>query len=360
MCTDDLERLIDKAAEAGEFSGVVAVNLGGSRVEGNDADGGRRGGARRICRAYGYAERNGRVPNRPDTRFAVASGTKLLTALAIGVLMERGELEPDSRVKDLVSFDLPGFDDEITIHHLLTHTSGIFDYYDEELVDDFDNYFVDIPWYRLTTPRDYLPLFQNEGMKFPPGARFSYSNGGYILLGIVVEELTGGHFREFVAEAVFGPADMGDSGFFALNELPERTAVGYMPKADGGFRTNVYNLPIIGASDGGAFLTAADCERLWKAFFDGRIVTPETRDRFLIPRVEVHDTVDYGYGLYIWKSLGVPAYFFSGSDAGVGFDSRHFPRSGVTVTILSNVTDGEVAMRKALLFENLAMTGALG
>jgi hypothetical protein len=89
-------------------------------------------------------------------------------------------------------------------------------------------------------------------------------------------------------------------------------------------------------------------------------VRPETRDRFLTPRVETDGTVDYGYGIYIWKSVGVPAYFVAGSDAGVGFDSRHFPEAGVTITILSNISDGEESMRRMLLFENLAATGALG
>jgi CubicO group peptidase (beta-lactamase class C family) len=357
MRTKTLVDLIDRTAAESGFSGVVHVAQSGSAAGGED--GGGSDGPDRVTRAYGYAERSNRVPNRPDTRFGIASGTKLLTALALGILMDRGELAPESRVKDLVSFELPGFAHEVTIHHLLTHTSGIFDYYDEELVEDFDNYFVDIPWNFLTTPRDYLPLFQHEGMKFAPGERFSYSNGGYILLGIVIEEVTGGLYREFVTKEVFGPAGMDDSGFFALNELPERTAVGYMPKEDGGFRTNVYNLPIIGASDGGAFLTAADSERLWTTFFEGGIVTPTTREAFLTPWSRVHETVDYGYGIYIWKGPGVPAYFFSGSDAGVGFDSRHFPETGVTITILSNITDGEAAMRKVLLFEQLEATDAI-
>lgn len=347
----DLTDLLDRAADDAGFSGVISVRRRRKRAQSQPPQA--------VTRAYGYAERTNRVPNTSDTRFGIASGTKFLTALAIGVLVDRGEIRFQTPVKEVLSFDLPKFADEITIHHLLTHTSGIFDYYDEELVEDFDNFFVDMPWYALTTPRDYLPLFQNEGMKFAPGERFSYSNGGYILLGIIIEELTGRLYRDFVAEVVFEPAGMGDSGFFPLNELPERTAVGYMPKEDGGYRTNVYNLPKIGASDGGAFLTAADTERLWSSFLAGGILHPATRDVFLTPRVEIHETVDYGYGVYIWKSHAPAAYFITGSDAGVGFDSRHFPETGVTVTIMSNVTDGESAMRKAIVFENLSATGAI-
>jgi len=168
-----LSAATDALARETSFSGVISVT----------------GGDGPFVAAYGLADRPNRLANTPCTRFGIASGTKLLTALTIGTLVEQGAFSVDTRVKELLSFDLPRFDDAITVEHLLTHTSGIFDYYDESLVSDFDNFFVAIPWYDLTTPRDYLPLFQNEGMKFAPGERFSYSNGGYILLGIVV----GGH-----------------------------------------------------------------------------------------------------------------------------------------------------------------------
>jgi CubicO group peptidase (beta-lactamase class C family) len=324
--------VIEATAASSRFSGVVSVTTP-EEV---------------LVRAYGYAERSNRVPNRRDTRFGTASGTKFLTALAVGVLMDRGALTLDSRVKELVSFDLPRFSDHITIEHLLTHTSGIFDYYDESLVTDFDNYYVSIPWNFLTTPRDYLPLFQHEGMKFQPGTRFSYSNGGYILLGIVIEEVTRRLYREVVKDLVLDPAGMGDSGFFALNQLPERTAVGYMELPDGTVQTNVYNLPRIGASDGGAFSTAADMEKLWHAFFADQLVSAETRKLFTTPRATIGSGVAYGRGLYMWTDRKTPTFFIVGGDAGVGFDSRHIPQAGVTITIMANRTDGEEEMRRSI------------
>ncbi len=335
MKVNALAEVIEATAASARFSGVISVTTPDES----------------LVRAFGYAERANRVPNRRDTRFGTASGTKFLTALAVGVLMDRGAFALDSKVKQLVSFDLPNFVDHITIDHLLTHTSGVFDYYDESLVTDFDNYYVSIPWNFLTTPREYLPLFQHEEMKFEPGTRFSYSNGGYILLGIVIEEVTRRLFRDVVEELVFEPAGVKDSGFFALNQLPERTAVGYMERADGTVQTNVYNLPRIGASDGGAFSTAQDIEKLWHAFFADRIVSADTRSAFTTPRATVNAAVSYGRGLYIWTDRGTPAYFIVGGDAGVGFDSRHFPEAGVTITIMANRTDGEEEMRKAIYAE---------
>jgi len=209
---------------------------------------------------------------------------------------------------------------------------------------------VAIPWYDLTTPRDYLPLFQNEGMKFAPGERFSYSNGGYILLGIVVEEVTGRLFREVVTDSVLAPAAMTDSGFFALNQLPERTAVGYMDLPGGGWQTNVYNLPRIGASDGGMFTTARDMDLLWRALAANRIMGSELTREFTRPRIELGNGVSYGYGIYRWDRADEPVWFAVGSDAGVGFDSRYFAARGVTVSILSNRSEGEAQMRK-LVYE---------
>lgn len=329
----DSEARLDALAAEHAFSGVVSVSCAG----------------RTVVRAYGEADRANGLPNAPDTRFGIASGTKFITALAVGALVDQGRLALDTRVRDVIRTDLPGVSREVTIAHLLGHTSGVFDYYDEELVEDFDNYHVSIPWSFLATPRDYLPLFEGGRMKFAPGERFSYSNGGYILLGIAVEDVTGMLFRDFAAQNVLAPACMDDSGFFALNRLPGRTAIGYMDHPDGGWRTNVYNLPIIGASDGGLFATAADIERLWRAFFADAIVARRTREAFVKPRSTLTDRVSYGYGLYVWTELDEPAYFITGSDAGVGFDSRHVPGRQATVTIMSNETDGEEAMRRALL-----------
>lgn len=335
MAVADGEAWMDAVAAEHAFSGVVSVT----------------GAGRTVVRAYGEADRANGLPNAPDTRFAVASGTKFITALAVGALIDEGRLALDSRVRDVVRSDLPEVSPDVTIAHLLGHTSGVYDYYDEELVEDFDNYHVSIPWSFLETPRDYLPLFRGGRMKFAPGERFSYSNGGYILLGVIIEEVTGMLFREFAAKNVLAPACMDESGFFALDRLPGRTAIGYMDHPDGGWRTNVYNLPVIGASDGGMFATAGDIERLWRAFFADAIVSRATREAFVKPRSTLSKGVSYGYGIYIWTELDEPAYFITGSDAGVGFDSRHLPARGLTVTILSNETDGEETLRAALLGE---------
>jgi CubicO group peptidase (beta-lactamase class C family) len=171
-----LERILNASIEEQAFSGVISIRQKGHVL---------------YARAAGYADRSNKIKNLLETRFGIASGTKFFTALAIGKLIEAQKLSFSTLLKDCITLDFPRYSQEITIRHLLTHTSGIPDYYDEDKIEDFDNFTLSIPWYALRGPKDYLAVFPKEAMKFAPGERFSYSNGGYILLGVVIEELTG-------------------------------------------------------------------------------------------------------------------------------------------------------------------------
>lgn len=217
---------LDASVETHAFSGVVSIRLHGQPL---------------YERAAGCADRSNKIANSLDTRFGIASGTKFLTALAIGKLVAAQKLSLSTRLQDCLVLDFPQYSPEITIRHLLTHTSGIPDYFDEEKVADFEHFFVSRPWYELKGPKDYLAVFPDEPMKFPPGSRFSYSNGGYILLGVVIEEVTGLPYQRYVEQAIFQAIGMKRSGYFAFNQLPEQTALGYIEEA-GGWRTNIYNL----------------------------------------------------------------------------------------------------------------------
>lgn len=294
-------------------------------------------------RAAGLADRSNQIPNTLDTRFGIASGTKFFTALAVGTLIAAQKLSFSTLLKDCLPLDFPRYSPEITIRHLLTHTSGIPDYYDEEQVSDFDHFTVSRPWYELKGPRDYLAVFPDEPMKFPPGSRFSYSNGGYILLGIVIEEVTGQKYQDYVDQAVFKPSGMHRSGYFAFDRLPERTAHGYIEE-EGGWRTNIYNLPMVGASDGGAYTTAEDMATLWKAFWGNAILPKELVDAYAAPYVkaEAEGAHTYsGHGLWIIDDApGLPEVYITGCDAGVSFRSSVKQDTGLQVTVLSNTTRG--------------------
>ncbi len=327
--TQTLIDRIEQVARETDFSGVVSIFQDDSPL---------------YEQAFGYRDIPNQAPNSPGTRFGIASGTKFFTALGIGRLIDQDRLHLETQVGEL-SPDYAGFiDPRATIRHLLTHTSGIYDYFDEEIEQDFDNFFVSIPWYRLETPSDYWPLFEGQAAKFEPGERFSYSNGGYVFLGMLIEKITGQRFRDFMQEQVFLAAGMTKTGFYALNNLPANTAQGYLADRQ---TTNIYNLPIRGGGDGGLFTTAADLRSFWRNLFSNRILSPERTAVFL--QTHAHFDEKTGYGCGVYKRLDDSLFSIVGGDAGVGFDSRYFVGQKISASILSNLTNGEEDVREAAM-----------
>ena len=320
---------IEQVACETDFSGIVSIFQADSPL---------------YEQAFGYRDVPNQAPNSPATRFGIASGTKFSTALGIGRLIDQGLLELETQVGELSPDYVEFIDPRATIQHLLTHTSGIYDYYDEEIEQDFDDFFVSIPWYRLETPSDYWPLFEGQAAKFEPGKRFSYSNGGYVFLGLLIEKITGQLFREFMLEQVFQVAHMPQTGFYALNNLPANTALGYL---EDHHTTNIYNLPIRGGGDGGLFTTAADLRSFWQYLFSNRILSPELTAVFLQTHERFDDQTGYGCGLY--KRLDDSLFAIVGGDAGVGFDSRYFVHQKIIASILSNTTNGEEDLREVVM-----------
>jgi CubicO group peptidase (beta-lactamase class C family) len=333
---DKLILKIRDGAKETSFTGVVSIYDNKNNV---------------YSEAFGYADIAGKRKNNIKTKFAIASGTKFFTALGIGALIDAGKLSLDSTVNDIFHRDFMYIDSKATIAQLLTHSSGIYDYYDEDWNIDSEQFSVDIPWYKLETPSDYLPLFENKKPKYLRGGRFSYSNGGFILLGVIIEHITGQLYRDYINERVFSPAGMADSGYYAFNRLPENTACGYKKSRNGIHETNIYNLPVRGGSDGGAYTTAGDLFKFWEAVFNNKILSKKLTKAFLTPHVIVDEPVEYGYGIYISKYSGNDMYFIVGGDAGVGFDSRYIPEKDLQITIISNTTDGEEKIRDVIYSE---------
>ena len=313
---------LDSVAAESAFSGVVRVDRGDDVV---------------IECAYGLAHRGVGLPNTVDTRFAIASGAKGLTALTVVSLVEDGALELDTRARALLDSDLPLVGDDVTVEHLLAHRSGIGDYLDEDAPGKVTDYVLPVAVHGLATTEDYLVVLDGHPPKFRPGERFSYCNGGYVLLALLAERASGVPFHELVAERVCEPVGMVDTAFLRSDELPARTAVGYL--AAEGLRSNLLHLPVRGSGDGGIYSTAADVRLLWQAFFAGRIVSEEWVREMTRARSEAPE---HGrrYGLGFWLHSTTDTVLLEGYDAGVSFRSLHAPSSDATCTVLSNWTDG--------------------
>lgn len=316
----ELVMQIEQAAIETEFSGVISIFRGSRTV---------------FNRAFGYRDIKNGLLNTTDTIFGIASGTKIFTALGIGVLIDRGLITLDTTVTEIDHAYTGYIDEKATIQHLLTHTSGIYDYYDEEIEQDYDHFTVEIPWSALETPSDYYPLFEDKTMKYRPGERYSYSNGGYIFLGMLIEKLSGMLYRDFIREQVLLRAGMSRSGFYAFTDLPENTANGYLENRR---TTNIYQLPLRGGGDGGMYATSQDLRAFWQAFLSSEILSPGLTASFLSTYVTLNERMGYGCGLY--KRLDDSLYAIMGVDAGVGFDSRHFVQPALTINMLSNITAG--------------------
>lgn len=313
---------LDQAAAQETFSGVVTVDVGEHRT---------------FERCYGFAHRGYEVPMTPDTQFAIASGSKSFTALAVMRLVEEGTIRLDQHVREILGADLPLIDDAVTIEQLLEHSSGIGDYIDEDGDWDAADYVLAVPPHTLDSAEAFIPAVDGIPQKFTPGTGFSYCNGGYIVLAIILERVTGKVFHEIVLDEVFAPAGMTSSGYLRMDALPGTAATGYV--AEEGDETNTLRLPILGNGDGGAFSTARDLHQFWRAFFAGAIVRDTTVQEMTRPR---HDWPDEGlrYGLGFSLHADGPAVILEGYDAGVSMRSTHDPATGTTVSVLGNSSEG--------------------
>lgn len=328
------KQLIEGAQKESQFSGSIQVKNKDSLLG--------------EC-SFGYANRSEQLLNTIDTRFGIASGCKIFTAVAISQLVEAGKLAYDQKLKESLFYSFPKFDESITIHHLLTHTSGIPDYFDEEVMDDFEELWIEKPMYHIRKLEDFLPLFQEGKMKFTPGEQFHYNNAGYILLGLIVEVVSGLSFQQYVEKNIFERAGMKDSGYFTMDRLPANTALGYIDYEDGTWKTNIYSLPVIGGADGGAFTTVKDMLHFWDALLANQLLEEQTTATLLQPYVQEQGDDYYGYGVWIKKDgNNISKYHVMGYDPGVSFHSAYYPAQQITLAICSNKSKGAFAMLKAM------------
>ena len=259
---------LDKRSRADQFSGVVLVAEGEQVV---------------LHEARGLASQEYAAANQVDTRFNLGSINKIFTRVAIGQLAERGRLSlEDTIVKFLPSYPNREAAGKVTVRQLLDMTSGIGDF--------FGNKYEDTPKNRIRTLEDYLPLFASAPLLFAPGSQRRYSNGGYVVLGLIVEKATGQSYYDYVREHITVPAGMTATGCFDADVPLEHVASGYTRNWDDAEhekeprRNNMYTRPARGSSAGGGYSTALDLFRFSRALRAGTLLGPLGKEWFAGPQ----------------------------------------------------------------------------
>jgi CubicO group peptidase (beta-lactamase class C family) len=303
----------------------------------------------------GLADRAAGTPVTPGTRFQTASVSKMLTAAAVLDQVAQGKVTVATPVVEVVPADHRprSLSADVTVHHLLCHTSGIADYFEEDdslpnAGTDYGTLWQAIPPAQVERPADFLPLYGDLPAYCPPGKLWRYSNAGYVLLGELLEQLTGRTCAEVIEERVLRPAGMVDSGFDRSDEPRPGSAVHYLPSG----RTNVHSVPVVGGGDGGCVCTAADLVRFCRALADGTLLGDLTQ--VATQRLAtIEDDWSYGYGLMIYPD---GRWGHGGGDPGVSAVVNHWPQRDLTVVALCNVEETEdlnpaIELRNAVLAE---------
>lgn len=313
----ELDACVQKLAHADAFSGVVLVAIGDEVI---------------FTTAIGEANRNDHVPNKLETRFNLGSINKMFTAVAIVQLAERGRL----RLCDPVANHLddgwlaPPVADRITLEHLLTHTSGLGNYFNDRFMKSSRELYRKV--------NDYKVLIVDDRPAFEPGSDWSYSNNGYMLLGAVIERVAGQDYFEYIRRNIYQPAGMTRSDCYALDAVIEDVALGYSRVSSPTgviWVNNLFKHVIKGGPAGGGFATAGDLLRFSRALRSGALLGREWVTELWQPRPALHST-RYGYGFQLDGTPTDRIVGHGGSFPGISTTLEiHLDRDS-TVVVLSN------------------------
>ena len=253
-------------------------------------------------KAYGYANLADEIPNTTETKFATASAGKVFVSVAILQLIENGKLRFNNKIGDLLDFNLNAIDPGITIEELFTHTSGISDYFDESIMDNYESLWRDYPNYKIRTSSDLLPLFLDKPMMYQRGERFQYNNTGYVVLGLIIEKITHKPFDLFLKESIFSVCGMNNTGYYELDRLSAQCANSYIfDHKRNEYYTNIYSVDAKGTGAGGAFTTLCDIGRFWEALLQNRLLSADMVSEMFSMKSGNNIDGYYGCGVWLYK-----------------------------------------------------------
>ena len=294
--------------------------------------------------AYGLADREKKIPNKLTTRFRIGSMNKMFTAVAVLQLAQAGKIKlTDPIGKYLTDYPNKDLASKVTIHHLLTHTGGTGDFFGPE----FDAHRLE-----LRTLQDYVKLYGKRGLAFEPGSRWEYSNYGFLLLGVVIEGVTGKNYYEYVQDYVYKPAGMTSTGSLSEDEVVPERSIGYT-KFGGGktWRPNTDTLPYRGTSAGGGYSTVEDLLRFANALENHTLLDAHYSELLTSGKVDTPNGAKYAYGFMDRNVHGVRSFGHGGGAPGMNGDLEIYPESGYVIAVLANM-DPPAAQRIADFIAN--------
>ena len=313
-----IQAYLDSLATENKLSGAVLVAKDGVPI---------------ASKAAGIANKATDASNTLETKFNLGSLNKMFTGIAVSQLAQQGKLN----FSDPISKVLPDYPNKeiaakVTIHQLLTHTSGMGSYINDKYRAERAT---------LTTVASHFPLFVNDPLLFSPGEKFQYSNAGYMVLGAIIERLSGQDYYAYIKEHVFAPAGMTSSGFYEPGKEIPNLAIGYTRMGPDGKRTeeirdNIDRLEIRGGPAGGGYSTVGDLVRFHQALRNFKLLDREHTKLALEGKVDAGPIGRYGYGFGDSVSDGKHIVGHNGGWPGVAADFRMYPELGYTAVVLMN------------------------
>ena len=307
----ELDSLIRSHSESGYFSGAVLLAEKGEVL---------------FKKAYGYADRRFSVPNQVDTKFNIGSLNKLFTEVSITQLNEQGKLDLETPISEYLPDYPVSVAEKVNINHLLSHTSGLGHYWNEKFRASIGN---------LRKVDDFISLFVDDPLSFPPGERVQYSNAGFVLLGKIIENISGLDYYDYVREHIYQPLGMRDTDHYELDHPIPNLATGYTRMYPGGegrdWRSNEYLIGTRGSPAGGGYSTVEDLHR-----FDVAVNTGTLAGSSILRKVKLRPQEDDKPPI-VTRAGGAP---------GTAALYERYPKQDVTVIALSNMDPVDIQNRK--------------
>ena len=310
-----LRAKLEKQTAADKFSGAVLFAKNGRTI---------------FSGAYSLADREKKIPNTLNTQFRIGSMNKMFTAVATLQLVQAGKIKlTDPLIKFLPDYPNKDLATKVTIHHLLTHTGGTGDFFGTE----FDKHRLE-----LKTLSDYVTLYGKRDLEFEPGSKWSYSNYGFLLLGLVVQSASGQDYYDYVHDLIFKPAGMDSTASLSESDSVPSRSVGYTHGEDNGpLRPNTDTLPLRGTSAGGGYSTVGDLLRFAEAITGHKLLDAAHTELLTTGKVDRPGGEKYAYGFGDRTENGVRSFGHGGGAPGMNGDLVIYPQSGYVIAVLANL-----------------------